>query len=104
MDAKVNLAAKLALLRQPFKPGIVGYLNDYSSAGCPARPSGVWAPNSGSFSSGCPPRDLKGAAAASDRRRRAGECVDAGAVVGEADRRAVAPGEEDQVRVDEPAG
>jgi mannose-6-phosphate isomerase-like protein (cupin superfamily) len=26
---KVNLAEKLALIDQPFKPGIVGYLNDY---------------------------------------------------------------------------
>jgi len=29
MDDKVNLAEKLALLEQPFQPGIVGYLNDY---------------------------------------------------------------------------
>lgn len=29
MDDKVNLAEKVALLRKPYKPGIVGYLNDY---------------------------------------------------------------------------
>ena len=29
MDQKVNLAEKFALLQGPFKPGIVGYINDY---------------------------------------------------------------------------
>ena len=29
MDDKVNLAKKLALLDAPYRPGIVGYLNDY---------------------------------------------------------------------------
>jgi mannose-6-phosphate isomerase-like protein (cupin superfamily) len=29
MRDKVNLAEKLALVDEPFKPGIVGYLNDY---------------------------------------------------------------------------
>jgi mannose-6-phosphate isomerase-like protein (cupin superfamily) len=29
MGAKVDLAEKLALLNEPFSPGIVGYLNDY---------------------------------------------------------------------------
>lgn len=29
MDDKVNLAEKFALLDGPFKPGIVGYINDY---------------------------------------------------------------------------
>jgi mannose-6-phosphate isomerase-like protein (cupin superfamily) len=29
MSDKINLAAKLALLEEPYKPGIVGYLNDY---------------------------------------------------------------------------
>jgi mannose-6-phosphate isomerase-like protein (cupin superfamily) len=29
MNAKVNLAEKLALLDRPYTPGIVGYLNDY---------------------------------------------------------------------------
>jgi hypothetical protein len=27
--AEVNLAQKLALLDRPYRPGIVGYLNDY---------------------------------------------------------------------------
>jgi mannose-6-phosphate isomerase-like protein (cupin superfamily) len=29
MDDKVNLAAKFALLDEPYQPGIVGYINDY---------------------------------------------------------------------------
>jgi mannose-6-phosphate isomerase-like protein (cupin superfamily) len=29
MDDRVNLAEKLALLDEPYKPGIVGYLNDH---------------------------------------------------------------------------
>lgn len=29
MDAKVNLAEKIALLDKPYTPGIVGYLNDF---------------------------------------------------------------------------
>jgi mannose-6-phosphate isomerase-like protein (cupin superfamily) len=29
MSDKINLAAKLTLLEEPYKPGIVGYLNDY---------------------------------------------------------------------------
>jgi mannose-6-phosphate isomerase-like protein (cupin superfamily) len=29
MDDKVNLAAKIRLLDNPYSPGIVGYLNDY---------------------------------------------------------------------------
>src|SRR6185312_15726747 len=29
MDDKVNLAEKFALLSEPYKPGVVGYLNDY---------------------------------------------------------------------------
>jgi mannose-6-phosphate isomerase-like protein (cupin superfamily) len=29
MDDKVDLAEKLALLDEPYKPGIVGYMNDY---------------------------------------------------------------------------
>src|SRR5215216_3838747 len=32
MDDKVNLAEKLALLDAPYRPGIVGYLNDYKLA------------------------------------------------------------------------
>ena len=29
MDDKVNLAEKVRLLDKPYRPGIVGYLNDY---------------------------------------------------------------------------
>jgi mannose-6-phosphate isomerase-like protein (cupin superfamily) len=29
MDEKVNLAAKFALLEEPYEPGIVGFINDY---------------------------------------------------------------------------
>jgi mannose-6-phosphate isomerase-like protein (cupin superfamily) len=29
MDDKINLAEKFALLKGPFRPGIVGYINDY---------------------------------------------------------------------------
>lgn len=29
MDDKINLAEKFALLDGPFRPGVVGYLNDY---------------------------------------------------------------------------
>jgi mannose-6-phosphate isomerase-like protein (cupin superfamily) len=29
MNDKINLAAKLALLENPYEPGIVGFLNDY---------------------------------------------------------------------------
>jgi mannose-6-phosphate isomerase-like protein (cupin superfamily) len=29
MDDKINLAAKFALLDGPYRPGIVGYVNDY---------------------------------------------------------------------------
>jgi mannose-6-phosphate isomerase-like protein (cupin superfamily) len=29
MNDKVNLAEKFALLRRPYEPGIVGYMNDY---------------------------------------------------------------------------
>ena len=29
MNDKVNLAAKFALLDEPYQPGIIGYLNDY---------------------------------------------------------------------------
>ena len=31
MREKVNLSEKLALLDEPYQPGIVGYLNDPSS-------------------------------------------------------------------------
>jgi mannose-6-phosphate isomerase-like protein (cupin superfamily) len=42
MDAKVNLAEKLALLDGPFQPGIVGYLNDYKLAVVKAQGEFVW--------------------------------------------------------------
>jgi mannose-6-phosphate isomerase-like protein (cupin superfamily) len=29
MDEKVNLASKFALLDEPYRPGIIGYINDY---------------------------------------------------------------------------
>lgn len=29
VDDRINLADKFALLRRPYEPGIVGYLNDY---------------------------------------------------------------------------
>jgi mannose-6-phosphate isomerase-like protein (cupin superfamily) len=42
MDAKVNLAEKLALLDAPFRPGIVGYLNDYKLVVVKAHGEFVW--------------------------------------------------------------
>ncbi|HXH96016.1 MAG TPA: cupin domain-containing protein [Gaiellaceae bacterium] len=42
MDAKVNLAEKLALLDQPYRPGIVGYLNDYKLAVVKVLGEFVW--------------------------------------------------------------
>jgi mannose-6-phosphate isomerase-like protein (cupin superfamily) len=42
MDAKVNLAAKLALLDKPYAPGIVGYLNDYKLAVVKVKGEFVW--------------------------------------------------------------
>lgn len=42
MDHKINLAAKLALLEGPYKPGIVGYLNDYKLAVVKAHGEFVW--------------------------------------------------------------
>jgi mannose-6-phosphate isomerase-like protein (cupin superfamily) len=42
MDDKVNLAAKLALLEGAFKPGIVGYLNDYKLQVAKAKGEFVW--------------------------------------------------------------
>jgi hypothetical protein len=35
MENKVNLADKLALLDEPYSPGIVGYLNDYGGSSPP---------------------------------------------------------------------
>ena len=42
MDNKVNLAEKLALLDAPFRPGIVGSLNDYKLAVVKAHGEFVW--------------------------------------------------------------
>jgi len=42
MDAKVNLAEKLTLLDAPFRPGIVGYLNDYKLVVVKAHGEFVW--------------------------------------------------------------
>lgn len=42
METKVNLAQKLALLRDPYRPGIVGYLNDYKLAVVKVRGEFVW--------------------------------------------------------------
>lgn len=42
MDDKVNLAAKLALLDEPFSPGIVGYMNDHKLAVVRVRGEFVW--------------------------------------------------------------
>jgi mannose-6-phosphate isomerase-like protein (cupin superfamily) len=42
MDEKVNLAEKLALLDAPFRPGIVGYLNDYKLAVVKTQGEFVW--------------------------------------------------------------
>src|SRR5690349_12883167 len=42
MRDKVNLEAKLAELKGPFKPGIVGYLNDYKLALARVEGEFVW--------------------------------------------------------------
>ena len=42
MDDKVNLAEKFALLSEPYKPGVVGYLNDYKLQIVKAKGSFVW--------------------------------------------------------------
>jgi mannose-6-phosphate isomerase-like protein (cupin superfamily) len=42
MHDKVNLAEKLALLDEPFKPGIVGYLNDYKLVVGKVKGEFVW--------------------------------------------------------------
>jgi mannose-6-phosphate isomerase-like protein (cupin superfamily) len=39
---KVNLAEKLAFLEGPFRPGIVGYLNDYKLAVARVKGEFVW--------------------------------------------------------------
>jgi mannose-6-phosphate isomerase-like protein (cupin superfamily) len=42
MDDKVNLAEKLRLLDGPFRPGVVGHLNDYKIAVVKAHGEFVW--------------------------------------------------------------
>ena len=42
MDNKINLAETLALLEGPFRPGIVGYLNDYKLAVVRVHGEFVW--------------------------------------------------------------
>jgi mannose-6-phosphate isomerase-like protein (cupin superfamily) len=42
MDTKVNLADKLALIDEPFSPGIVGYLNDLKLCVVKAEGEFVW--------------------------------------------------------------
>jgi mannose-6-phosphate isomerase-like protein (cupin superfamily) len=42
MDDKVNLAEKLALLDDPFRPGIVGHLNDYKLQVVRVKGEFVW--------------------------------------------------------------
>jgi mannose-6-phosphate isomerase-like protein (cupin superfamily) len=42
VDGPVNLAEKLALLQQPYTPGIVAYLNDYKVAVVKVTGEFVW--------------------------------------------------------------
>ena len=42
MSDKINLAAKLALLDEPYKPGVVGYLNDYKRQIVKVKGPFVW--------------------------------------------------------------
>jgi mannose-6-phosphate isomerase-like protein (cupin superfamily) len=42
MDDKINLAEKFALLDEPYKPGIVGYLNDLTLQIVKAKGPFVW--------------------------------------------------------------
>src|ERR1700716_2071428 len=42
MTEKINLAAKLALLDQPYRPGIVGHINDYKLQVVKVRGPFVW--------------------------------------------------------------
>ena len=42
MDDKVNLAEKLDLLDRPFRPGLVGFLNDYKLVVVKADGEFVW--------------------------------------------------------------
>jgi mannose-6-phosphate isomerase-like protein (cupin superfamily) len=42
MSDKINLAAKLALLDEPYKPGIVGFVNDYKLQVVKVKGPFVW--------------------------------------------------------------
>jgi len=42
MEDRVNLAAKLALLDEPYQPGIVGHINDYKLALVKVQGPFVW--------------------------------------------------------------
>ena len=42
MNDKINLAAKLALLEDPYEPGIVGFLNDYKLQVVKVKGPFVW--------------------------------------------------------------
>ena len=42
MDDRINLAEKFALLDGPFKPGVVGYLNDYKLVVVKVEGEFVW--------------------------------------------------------------
>jgi len=42
MNDKINLAAKLALLDEPYKPGVVGHLNDYKLQVVKVKGPFVW--------------------------------------------------------------
>jgi mannose-6-phosphate isomerase-like protein (cupin superfamily) len=42
MDDKINLAAKFALLDQPYQPGIVGFINDYKLQVVKVKGPFVW--------------------------------------------------------------
>jgi mannose-6-phosphate isomerase-like protein (cupin superfamily) len=42
MNDKINLAAKLALLENPYEPGIVGFLNDYKLQVVKVKGPFVW--------------------------------------------------------------
>jgi mannose-6-phosphate isomerase-like protein (cupin superfamily) len=42
MNEKINLAAKLAMLTEPYEPGIVGHLNDYKLQVVKAKGPFVW--------------------------------------------------------------
>ena len=42
MDDKLNLAAKFALLDRPYRPGIVGFVNDYKLQVVKVKGAFVW--------------------------------------------------------------